>query len=66
MFATLATYSPLFRAYGPILLFMLLPVWIPVVTAAAGRIVAALRSAPEPTPVEQLRAVRAAEVAPAA
>ena len=63
MFATLATYSPLFRAYGPILLFMLLPVWIPLVTAAVGRIAAAFRPAPEPTPVEQLRTLRAAEAA---
>lgn len=38
MLATLSTFSPLVSAYGPLIVFMLIPLWIPLGAIVGGAI----------------------------
>jgi len=61
----LSMLGPLVPVMMPLALFMLIPVWIPLIAVGAGAVLDRVRSLlgrdPEPTPVVRLRARRAAE-----
>ncbi len=57
--------SPLAGVIVPLALFMLIPIWIPLIAVGVGAVLDRVRTLlgrePEPTPVERLRARRAAQ-----
>ncbi|HET6167343.1 MAG TPA: hypothetical protein VFE07_10995 [Marmoricola sp.] len=65
MLAALSTLGPLVSAYGPLIVFMLIPLWIPLGAIVGGAIAdraGELRGQEaEPPPLERLRLRRAAE-----
>lgn len=59
-------FSPVVTVFAPLFLFMLIPVWIPLLAVACGALADrydALRGrVAEPSPVDRLRARRAQEL----